>query len=210
MLERTSALADFAIVPVEPPVQAIPRVQDHRPHGGEHDDGRGRGWHGRDVCITPGTPGRNRAAVVASGSMRPDARAQEVAARLAPLLPAANLTGLDVDAIAGLLAPPPKPELGEFAFPCFRLAKALRRKIPREIREGHLEQYRASWRSDDIPDSEIVVSFSMITRPADQMKPMITFSSKIENFPYLIADALEKNHMPLVRSFFVPLSPDVE
>jgi arginyl-tRNA synthetase len=63
--------------------------------------------------------------------MRPDALAQEVAARLAPLLPPADVTGLDVDAIAGLLAPPPKPELGEFAFPCFRLAKALRSAPPK-------------------------------------------------------------------------------
>jgi arginyl-tRNA synthetase len=63
--------------------------------------------------------------------MRPDALAQEVAARLVSLLPEAELTGLDVDAIAGLLAPPPKPELGEFAFPCFRLAKALRSAPPK-------------------------------------------------------------------------------
>jgi arginyl-tRNA synthetase len=63
--------------------------------------------------------------------MRPDALAQEVAARLAPLLPEAELTGLDIDAIADLLAPPPKPELGEFAFPCFRLAKALRGAPPK-------------------------------------------------------------------------------
>jgi arginyl-tRNA synthetase len=63
--------------------------------------------------------------------MRPDALAQQVAARLAPLLPPVDVTGLDVDAIAGLLAPPPKPELGEFAFPCFRLAKALRSAPPK-------------------------------------------------------------------------------
>lgn len=56
--------------------------------------------------------------------MRPDALAQEVAKLLAPLIPEA--AGLGVEAIAALLAPPPKPELGEFAFPCFRLAKALR------------------------------------------------------------------------------------
>jgi arginyl-tRNA synthetase len=63
--------------------------------------------------------------------MRPDALAQEVAARLAPLLPETDVTGLDIDAIAGLLAPPPKSELGEFAFPCFRLAKALRGAPPK-------------------------------------------------------------------------------
>ncbi|PRP93064.1 Arginine--tRNA ligase [Enhygromyxa salina] len=61
--------------------------------------------------------------------MRPDALAQEVAKRLAPVLPEA--AGLDVDAIAALLAPPPKPELGDFAFPCFRLAKALRNAPPK-------------------------------------------------------------------------------
>jgi arginyl-tRNA synthetase len=55
--------------------------------------------------------------------MRPDALAQEVAKLLTPLIPEA--AGLDVAAVAALLAPPPKPELGEFAFPCFRLAKPL-------------------------------------------------------------------------------------
>jgi arginyl-tRNA synthetase len=37
---------------------------------------------------------------------------------------------LTVDEAAGLLAPPPKPELGDLAFPCFRLAKALRKAPP--------------------------------------------------------------------------------
>jgi arginyl-tRNA synthetase len=41
-------------------------------------------------------------------------------------------TNLTVDEVAGLLAPPPKPELGDLAFPCFRLAKALR-KAPAQI-----------------------------------------------------------------------------
>jgi arginyl-tRNA synthetase len=61
--------------------------------------------------------------------MRPDALAQEVAKLLAPLIPEA--AGLDVAAVAALLAPPPKPELGEFAFPCFRLAKPLRSAPPK-------------------------------------------------------------------------------
>jgi arginyl-tRNA synthetase len=39
-------------------------------------------------------------------------------------------TDLTVDEVAGLLAPPPKPELGDLAFPCFRLAKALRKAPP--------------------------------------------------------------------------------
>ena len=64
--------------------------------------------------------------------MRPDALAQEVAQRIAPHLPPeAHAAGLDVDAIAALLAPPPKPELGEFAFPCFRLAKPLKSAPPK-------------------------------------------------------------------------------
>jgi arginyl-tRNA synthetase len=61
--------------------------------------------------------------------MRPDALAQEVAKLLAPLIPEA--AGLEVEAIAALLAPPPRPELGEFAFPCFRLAKPLRSAPPK-------------------------------------------------------------------------------
>jgi arginyl-tRNA synthetase len=76
--------------------------------------------------------------------MRPDALAQEVAKLIAPHLPeAANADGLGtIDAIAALLAPPPKPELGEFAFPCFRLAKALR-SAPPKIAAELAEQLRA-------------------------------------------------------------------
>ncbi len=37
---------------------------------------------------------------------------------------------LTIDEVAGLLAPPPSPELGDLAFPCFRLAKALRKAPP--------------------------------------------------------------------------------
>jgi arginyl-tRNA synthetase len=48
---------------------------------------------------------------------------------LAPLIPEA--AGLDVDAVAALLTPPPKPELGHFAFPCFRLTKPLRSAPPK-------------------------------------------------------------------------------
>ena len=55
--------------------------------------------------------------------MRPDALAQEVAARLAPLL--ADVPDFDVATIAGLLAPPPKAGMGDFAFPCFRLSKPM-------------------------------------------------------------------------------------
>ena len=39
-------------------------------------------------------------------------------------------TDLTAAEAAALLAPPPKPELGDLAFPCFRLAKALRKAPP--------------------------------------------------------------------------------
>lgn len=42
---------------------------------------------------------------------------------------------LAADEAAGLLAPPPKPELGDLAFPCFRLAKALRKAPPQIAQE---------------------------------------------------------------------------
>lgn len=45
----------------------------------------------------------------------------------AVLPPEANLLPADV---VGLLAPPPDPKMGDFAFPCFRLAKALRKPPP--------------------------------------------------------------------------------
>ena len=38
--------------------------------------------------------------------------------------------GLDLDAVAALLSPARKPELGDFAFPCFQLAKPLRQAPP--------------------------------------------------------------------------------
>lgn len=42
----------------------------------------------------------------------------------------AEKTGLPAEEIAGLLETPPNPELGDFAFPCFRLAKTLRKAPP--------------------------------------------------------------------------------
>lgn len=62
--------------------------------------------------------------------MRPDALAQEVALLLAPAVQAL-VPELDASEIAGLLAPPPKPELGDLAFPCFRLSKPLKQPPPK-------------------------------------------------------------------------------
>jgi len=90
------------------------------------------------------------------------------------------------------------------------LAKAVRKCRTREIREGHVEQYRVAWRSRDLPDSEFIVSFLMNARPDDLAKPMIAFSSRVENIPRMLADALEKGQMPLVLSFYQPLSPWLE
>ena len=45
---------------------------------------------------------------------------------------AANVEGLTAAEIADLIEIPPKPELGDFAFPCFRLAKTMR-KAPQMI-----------------------------------------------------------------------------
>lgn len=39
----------------------------------------------------------------------------------------AGATGLAVDAVAELMEIPPKPELGDYAFPCFALAKTMRK-----------------------------------------------------------------------------------
>lgn len=41
-----------------------------------------------------------------------------------------DVTGLDVDQIAGLIEIPPKLELGDYAFPCFMLAKTLHKAPP--------------------------------------------------------------------------------
>ena len=45
---------------------------------------------------------------------------------------AKNIEGLSIEDIAALIEIPPKPELGDFAFPCFRLAKTMR-KAPQMI-----------------------------------------------------------------------------
>jgi arginyl-tRNA synthetase len=52
----------------------------------------------------------------------------EVAHALAAALP--PTAGLTEPLVAQLLAPPPKPEMGDFAFGCFRLAKALKEPPP--------------------------------------------------------------------------------
>ena len=43
-----------------------------------------------------------------------------------------NIEGLSTEDIAGLIEIPPKPEMGDFSFPCFRLAKTMR-KAPQMI-----------------------------------------------------------------------------
>ena len=45
---------------------------------------------------------------------------------------AANVPDLSKEDITTLIEIPPKPELGDFAFPCFRLAKTMR-KAPQAI-----------------------------------------------------------------------------
>lgn len=53
----------------------------------------------------------------------------EVAAVIAAALP--TEAGLSAADVAGMLEAPPKPDLGDFAFPCFRLAKTLRKAPPK-------------------------------------------------------------------------------
>ena len=48
----------------------------------------------------------------------------EIAARVA------ELTGLQAEELAGYIEIPPNPEMGDYAFPCFRLAKSLRKAPP--------------------------------------------------------------------------------
>lgn len=43
-----------------------------------------------------------------------------------------NVNGLNMDEVMGLIEIPPKPEMGDFAFPCFRLAKTMK-KAPQII-----------------------------------------------------------------------------
>ncbi len=43
-----------------------------------------------------------------------------------------NVEGLTMEEVLGLMEIPPKPEMGDFAFPCFRLAKTMR-KAPQMI-----------------------------------------------------------------------------
>lgn len=55
--------------------------------------------------------------------------ARAVACELAAALP--SEVGLGADDIVDLLAKPPKPELGDVAFPCFKLARVLRKAPPK-------------------------------------------------------------------------------
>ena len=43
-----------------------------------------------------------------------------------------NVEGLTLDEVKALMEIPPKPDMGDFAFPCFRLAKTMR-KAPQMI-----------------------------------------------------------------------------
>ena len=43
-----------------------------------------------------------------------------------------NVEGLTLDEVTALMEIPPKPDMGDFAFPCFRLAKTMR-KAPQQI-----------------------------------------------------------------------------
>ena len=62
----------------------------------------------------------------ASGSL-----AQRVAAQLHAAMPEAGREALTIAELAAALAPPPKREMGDYAFPCFKLAKPLRSAPPK-------------------------------------------------------------------------------
>jgi arginyl-tRNA synthetase len=65
--------------------------------------------------------------------------AQHAAQSLHASFPEAAREALSVEDVTDLLAPPPKADMGDLAFPCFRLAKALRNappKIAAELVDG--------------------------------------------------------------------------
>ncbi|MEM6995980.1 MAG: arginine--tRNA ligase, partial [Myxococcota bacterium] len=76
----------------------------------------------------------------------PSPLSTEVAAAIFAALP--DGAGLSAADVAGMLEAPPKAELGDFAFPCFRLAKALR-NAPQKI---------AAALVDGLPEGGIVAS----------------------------------------------------
>ena len=41
-----------------------------------------------------------------------------------------NIPDIDKEELVNLLEIPPKPDMGDYAFPCFRLAKTLRKAPP--------------------------------------------------------------------------------
>jgi hypothetical protein len=87
-----------------------------------------------------------------------------------------------------------------------RLSQAVRKAKSPVIREARLEQYRVRWRDQDEPDSEFVVSFPMNQSPGDLTRTTLAFSSRVNQIPKLIADALEKDHVSLAASFHQPMS----
>ena len=69
--------------------------------------------------------------------------ASQLASTIASVWP--DVEGLPVaDEIRGLLAVPPDPALGDYAFPCFRLAKPLRSAPPKIA-----EALCAAWKDED-------------------------------------------------------------
>ncbi len=55
---------------------------------------------------------------------------EQVAAKIASALQAAGVEGFPVEKITDMLETPPNPAMGDIAFPCFQLAKALRKAPP--------------------------------------------------------------------------------
>jgi len=73
---------------------------------------------------------------------------REIAERIAGLAEIAE-AGLSADEVYALIETPPDETKGDYAFPCFRLAKALR-KAPQQIAQGLAEKLEANSAGDDI------------------------------------------------------------
>jgi len=60
---------------------------------------------------------------------------QQVADKLATTLTQLGVEGFDAEKVYGMLEIPPNPAMGDLAFPCFQLAKALRKAPPQIAQE---------------------------------------------------------------------------
>ena len=97
---------------------------------------------------------------------------------------------LDKEKIDGILEIPPKDDMGDFAFPCFQLAKVFR-KAPNMIATELAEKIPAS---DDVSKVEAMGPYVNFFLNKENYVKKIEHTKKIINTP-VFKDAIKKFHI---------------